>query len=58
VQVGDTVVVHLLNRVHFPFNFVPQGLLGTAENQAQVVAPGRNATYTYTIPEQVRCQTP
>ena len=45
--------MHLLNRVQFPFNFVPNGLLGTAANQAQVVVPGQNATYTFTVPTEV-----
>ena len=53
LQVGDTVTVHLRSRVHFPLNFVPSGLLGTAANQAQVVAPGHNATYTFTVPAEV-----
>jgi len=53
LQVGDTVTVHLRSRVHFPLNFVPTGLLGTAANQAQVVAPGRNATYTFAVPAEV-----
>ena len=48
------MAVHLLNRVQFPVDFVPNGLLGTAAMRAQVAAPGQNATYTFTVPSEAR----
>lgn len=52
-QAGDTVVVHLLNRVAFPVTFITSGLNDSAAGTAQIAAPGQLVTYQLTVPAEV-----
>ena len=53
-QAGDTVVVHLLNRLTYPVNLVPSGLNTSAVEEDQIVAPSQVQTWTWTVPLDVR----
>ena len=52
-EVGDRVVVHLQNKLHFTVNFEPQGLLASEEAYEVVAEPNATAVYTFKVPEQV-----
>jgi hephaestin len=56
VEVGQDLEVVFFNNLDFPVNFAPDGGLellpaGAAQAAAEPVAPGRQKTYRYYVPE-------
>lgn len=52
-EVGDTIVVTLLNNLSFPINLVPAGLEYSATVAGLEAGPKKTVIYTWTVPEQV-----
>ena len=53
LQAGDTVVVHMLNRLTYPVNLLAAGLNTSVTDANQVAAPTEMLTWTWTVPLDV-----